>query len=488
MIKTIESVMKELTSGTVVQFSYGAEDHKVPDLIGTVIENDGEENFEIKTNSGNDLILSYSIVHSILIQKTTTSSELSAGKNRTPSESSHPTEQSATQFLYQQEPINVLNVNDGELKALFDSLPRDDKKKLTRAYDSFQYGIKSNDRDKITKAANLAKQTLLREYDEGYDWAPNAARFCGFLLRRSHTYDSEVFLVGRCFYEAALAAYQNGHYSLAAAYAVLAMIESDDSPQDDLLILLSASSVKSNDMSGLYVLHRQLSGASERYLKPLIKEAFANKGIQVSTSQNIEDSLRILATLYTNFEAEEGLSYWLPEESQKEHQNDSQEEIIQLYCQKLIESIRATDYAGYDMKKTPPYVVTDDHLRRVMADREFVEQIHEKFEITLRLDQDQGSYYYPITLLIGWMYSVDPSKNGYSAKDVLYHAKDLAIDSLTDLNEEKIDALLHELRDLNILRNVSGNTYLLASKNFRDLLGTDEAIFEKLSKLGESKV
>ena len=158
--------------------------------------------------------------------------------------------------------------------------------------------------------------------------------------------------------------------------------------------------------------------------------------------------------------------------------------LIQLYAKKLIASMRTPDYAGYDVKKAPPYAITDAHLRRVMSDKDFVDQIYEKFEITLRLGQDQGCCYYPLTLLIGWMYSEAPSKNGYTAKDVLYHAKDLAVYPVAELDEEKIDALLQELQDLNILRSVSSNSYLLASKNFRDLLGTDEEILEKLLKVG----
>lgn len=319
--KTIESVLKELTSGTVVRLSYGSEEHKEPDLVGTVGENDGEENIEIKTESGKEIILSYSIVRSILIQQTAKTPEVSEGRKQKFLESSRSTEQTTSQFLYQQDPNGVLNANDGELKVLFDSLPRDDKKKLTGAYDSFKYGIKCNDRNKIADAANLAKQILLREYEQGYNWASDAARFCGFLLRRSHIYDSKVFLVGRCFHEAALVAYRDNCYSLAASYAVLAMIEADNSTLDDLLIVLSASSVKSNDMSGLHVLHRRLPGVSDHNLKMLIKEAFANKGVQVSPSQMIEDSLRMLDTLYTNCEVEEEINRWLPE--------DSQEEIIQ---------------------------------------------------------------------------------------------------------------------------------------------------------------
>ena len=82
------------------------------------------------------------------------------------------------------------------------------------------------------------------------------------------------------------------------------------------------------------------------------------------------------------------------------------------------------------------------------------------------------------------MHSVVPGGNGYSARDVIYHARDLRIDALMELDEEKIDALMQELQDLNILRSVGHNTYLLSSKNFRDLLGSEEEIFEKLSKMG----
>ena len=158
--------------------------------------------------------------------------------------------------------------------------------------------------------------------------------------------------------------------------------------------------------------------------------------------------------------------------------------LIQLYAKKLIESIRMGDYAGYDTKKTPPYIITDEHLRRVMADKEFVEQIYNKFDITLTLDEDQGSYYKPLALLISWLYNAEPSENGYTAKTLLAHARELPVRPLAALDEEKIDALLQEMQDLNILRSVSHNAYLMATKRFRDLLGSDEKIEETLNQMG----
>ncbi len=158
--------------------------------------------------------------------------------------------------------------------------------------------------------------------------------------------------------------------------------------------------------------------------------------------------------------------------------------MIQLYCQKLIESVRTADYAGYDVASTPPYIVQDDHIRRVMADRDFKDQIYEKYEITLKLDVDQGCYYYPLALLISLMYYIEPSTKGYTPQDVLDMAQSLNVYRLQDLDVEKLEALMLELLDLNILRNVSDNTYLLASKNFRDLLGSEDEIEAKLRKLG----
>lgn len=158
--------------------------------------------------------------------------------------------------------------------------------------------------------------------------------------------------------------------------------------------------------------------------------------------------------------------------------------LIQLYGQKLIESMRQNNYAGYNENTTPPYVITEDHIRRVLADDNFLHEIQSKFETTLRLDEDQGSYYYTIALLIGLMYTTMPTTVGYTADDLLKQAKDLGISNLTKLDLEQMATLLRELYDLNILRSTGKDLYLFASKNFHDLLGNETEIFEKLSQIG----
>lgn len=158
--------------------------------------------------------------------------------------------------------------------------------------------------------------------------------------------------------------------------------------------------------------------------------------------------------------------------------------LIQLYGQKLIESMRAADYAGYTEADTPPYVITSNHLRRVLADNDFVYEIRDKFEITLRLDSDQGSYYYLIALLIAWLCYTSPSSVGYSADDLMHHASDLHIPPLEQLDHSQMDTLLQELLDLNILSSTGPDTYFFASKHFQDLLGSETQVFDKLLNLG----
>lgn len=66
--KSLEAVLKEVPEGTKVKFSYGSDDQREPNLSGTVVENDCEENVEIKTASGEDLVLNYALVRSLLVQ------------------------------------------------------------------------------------------------------------------------------------------------------------------------------------------------------------------------------------------------------------------------------------------------------------------------------------------------------------------------------------------------------------------------------------
>ena len=101
--------------------------------------------------------------------------------------------------------------------------------------------------------------------------------------------------------------------------------------------------------------------------------------------------------------------------------------LIQLYCQKMVESLRSQDYGRYVESQTPPYKVTDDNIGRVLKDGNFLQEIHKKFEMTLRLDR----LYFRIAWLIAYMNYMEPQYEGcYTAQDLVEYARNWGMPKL----------------------------------------------------------
>lgn len=147
--------------------------------------------------------------------------------------------------------------------------------------------------------------------------------------------------------------------------------------------------------------------------------------------------------------------------------------LIHFYCAKLIDAMRK-DYAGYDENSTPPYEVNEAHIKKVLADPEFNNQIKDKFEITLKLDTD--NYYHIIAVLMAYCMYSNNSGDGYSADDIYQTAEQYCIGKIQKLTVEKLTVLMDELCELNILRKGVGKKYHFARYNFIQLLGSSEDI------------
>lgn len=152
--------------------------------------------------------------------------------------------------------------------------------------------------------------------------------------------------------------------------------------------------------------------------------------------------------------------------------------LIQMYCAKLLEAMRNKDYAGYNEVDTPIYEVSEEHIKKVLADPEFTQQIREKYIITLKLDED--NYYYLIALLMAYLYHTDRYNEGYSASDIQKAGKELGIAKVTVLDTVKLTAFMEELRELNVLRSTDETHYLFTRFNFFQMMGTSTEIEDKL--------
>ncbi len=156
--------------------------------------------------------------------------------------------------------------------------------------------------------------------------------------------------------------------------------------------------------------------------------------------------------------------------------------LLQFFCNKLIESLKV-NYGGYSESITPSYKVTTRHISKVLADKEFMAAIKEKFEITLRLGE--GNYYYMIALLLALLYEENETPDGYSVTDIITMAENVGINIFENATKEHIYALLEELCDLNILKTI-GSGYAFRTRSFRDLLGSKSDIEDQLLSLFEA--
>ena len=156
--------------------------------------------------------------------------------------------------------------------------------------------------------------------------------------------------------------------------------------------------------------------------------------------------------------------------------------LIQLYCEKLVKALFEAGYAGYDAD-TPIYRISEEHIKKVLADREFTKDIKTKIEITLRLGEDK--YYFVIANLLAHLYYKQNNLEGYSPREILNAAAEFGLikEPLLPNEEEKVGALMEELCELNILRKTGEDKYLFSRQRILSIVGALNEVEETLLKL-----
>ena len=156
--------------------------------------------------------------------------------------------------------------------------------------------------------------------------------------------------------------------------------------------------------------------------------------------------------------------------------------LIQLYCEKLIKALFEPSYAGYDAD-TPIYRISEEHIKKILADRDFTKDIKTKIEITLRLGEDK--YYFVIANLLAHLYYNQNNVEGYSPQDILNAAENFGLikEPFLPNSTEKIGALMEELCELNILRKTGESTYLFSRQRILRIVGTLNEVEDALLKL-----
>jgi hypothetical protein len=161
--------------------------------------------------------------------------------------------------------------------------------------------------------------------------------------------------------------------------------------------------------------------------------------------------------------------------------------LIQFYCQKLIEAMKSDDYAGYNEFNTPYYEISESHFKKVLADSEFKAKVNEKLKASLFTEEEGRSYYHIIALIMAFLYYEMPVEKKYTIDDIFMIANKYNITRINTLEREKLEELLYEMWDLNIVSK-EDEFYRFATEGFRELLGSRKQIEDEISKyVGEVK-
>lgn len=162
--------------------------------------------------------------------------------------------------------------------------------------------------------------------------------------------------------------------------------------------------------------------------------------------------------------------------------------LIHSYCAKLVEAMKENSYAGYNAADTPPYYINENHIKKVLADPKFNEDVIQKLNITLRLDED--NYYYIIAHIIAFcVYNENETgdgANGFTAEHIYNVGMEYEVKKFGALTPSKIGALMDEMCQLNVLTfNKQLKTYSFARHSFIQLLGKPSEIEQTILSFSE---
>ncbi len=156
--------------------------------------------------------------------------------------------------------------------------------------------------------------------------------------------------------------------------------------------------------------------------------------------------------------------------------------LIHLYCEMMLETFHNNNYANFKDNETPPYIFTEEQIKAVLSRNDFNIEVQRKFMATLTMDNDVC--YEIIALLIAHCYYSEPDTtvvSGYTAAHIFDMAKEFNLYETAALGRDKIEALMDELCDLNILRrDDKTGKYMFARRNFLHLLDTPDEVENKI--------
>ncbi|MBR1728266.1 MAG: hypothetical protein IJ728_01910 [Selenomonadaceae bacterium] len=137
---------------------------------------------------------------------------------------------------------------------------------------------------------------------------------------------------------------------------------------------------------------------------------------------------------------------------------------------------------NFDVTKNPPYKLDDEYLKNMLGKRDFQDEINKKFQITLKLDDD--NYYEIIALVIAMAYYENNRPVHIGIKNIKDTCYIYGVDKIAEMSSVELENLLGEMVELNLLRKVEDN-YEFNRYAFWHMMGTETEVEERLESYGK---
>jgi len=154
--------------------------------------------------------------------------------------------------------------------------------------------------------------------------------------------------------------------------------------------------------------------------------------------------------------------------------------LLQLFCNHLLRHVSGPRRSSFDLRLTPPCVITERHLEDVSRNQELWKQVRDRFTWTLQLDQRYEVIANAMSLQAreadgaGLVEGFSPVWVREQA--VLYWEEGFR----ESQSDNAIRVLLDEMVGLGILRTCPEGRYALRNPNILPLMGSDEEIMSAL--------
>lgn len=158
--------------------------------------------------------------------------------------------------------------------------------------------------------------------------------------------------------------------------------------------------------------------------------------------------------------------------------------LIHYNCATLIVQVASNYRTYYSAKENPPYVLTDDQLRKVLASGTINDGLKARIHMTLELDEQKRykAIAYIMSYKIYQELELLLNISGFSARDIQKAAQDIGIQSLSKASLDELTTLLDEMVKMGILWKEEEH-YRFRKSIFLEMMGTYEQVEDALLEL-----